>query len=188
MVILIGGSSHTGKTMVSIELVRRFGYQCICLDALKNAFVNTQIGAPGTRDDYQMRYWMWPFVAEIARYALKNDRNLILEGCYIPTEWASTFAPDELRRIRCVFLVMSERYLTTHQAEVSGFANVAEKRQTDIIDIPRLISCSQEFKSGCLASGTSFIEIDTHFDPASLQEAVQDIIQSPTPCFCSIIL
>ncbi len=188
MVILIGGSSHVGKTLVSHRLIKRFGYECISLDSLKQAFMNTQIGNPGTRSDYQMRYWMWPFVAEIVKHAIQNGRNLIIEGCYIPAEWAKSFKAYELKEIRCVFIIMSERYLEENEDEVRRHANDIEKRRFDVVDLPRLIKCSQEFKEGCLETGTYYIEIDGEYDEDSLVDAVESVIEDSDPRDGGIIL
>ena len=73
MVVLIGGSSHVGKTIIAHRLIRKHGWECISLDYLKEAFSKTQTGNPGDRSDYQMRYWMWPFVAEIVKKQSKTD-------------------------------------------------------------------------------------------------------------------
>ena len=69
MVILIGGSSHVGKTMVARYLVGRHGWECISLDFLKNAFQKARIDGCENMDDVQMRHRMWPFVAEIIKQA-----------------------------------------------------------------------------------------------------------------------
>ncbi len=181
MVILIGGSSHVGKTLVSHRLIKKYGYECLSLDSLKEAFLKTQLGNPGARGDFQMRYWMWPFAAEVIRHAIQNGRNLIVEGCYIPAEWAESFSESELREIRCVFIIMSENYLRTHEVEVRNHASDIEKRRNDYIDIERLINCSQEFKEDCLRTGTYYIEIDGEYDDESLTDAVEAVIEDTEP-------
>ena len=188
MVILIGGSSHVGKTMVSHRLIRKYGYECLSLDSLKEAFLKTQLGNPGTRGDYQMRYWMWPFAAEVVRYAIQNGRNLIVEGCYIPAEWADSFSESELKKIRCVFIVMSENYLRAHENEVRDHANDIESRKGDDIDLKRLITCSQEFKEDCLRTGTYYIEIDGEYDEDSLVDAVESVVEDDEPRERAIVL
>ena len=36
MVVLIGGSSHVGKTMIAHKLIEKHGWECISLDCLKS--------------------------------------------------------------------------------------------------------------------------------------------------------
>ena len=188
MVILIGGSSHVGKTLVSHRLIKKYAYECLSLDSLKEAFAATQIGNPGTRNDYQMRYWMWPFVAEVIKYALHNGRNLIVEGCYIPAEWAQSFSESELGEIRCVFIIMSEGSLRDHEDEVRSHASDIEKRRNDYIDIQRLVDCSREFKEDCLRTGTYYIEIAGEYDEDSLADAVEAVIEDDDPKDGAIVL
>ncbi len=188
MVILIGGSSHVGKTMVSHRLIKRYGYECLSLDSLKEAFLKTQLGEPGARSDYQMRYWMWPFVAETIKYAIRSGRNLIVEGCYIPAEWADSFSESELKEIRCVFIVMSENHLRTHEDEVRKHANDIERRRDDFIDLERLITCSREVKEDCIRTGTYYIEIDGEYDDESLVDAVESVVEDEEPRDGAIVL
>ena len=43
--------------------------------------------------------------------AIENKQNLIIEGCYIPFDWANAFAKEYLDNIKYYCLVMSERYI-----------------------------------------------------------------------------
>ena len=188
MVVLLGGSSHVGKTMIARRLVKKHGWECISLDFLKDAFIRSRLGDPGSRNDYEMRYWMWPLVAQIVRRALESGRDLILEGCYIPAEWADSFTPAELRSIRTVFIVMSEIHIRTYIDAIEHFSQRVEKRQNDVIDMARLISCSREFKEDCLKTGTFYIEIDGPYDDESLFDAVESVIQDDAHLEKGIIL
>lgn len=188
MVVLLGGSSHVGKTMIAHKLVHKYGWECISLDFLKDAFIRSQLGDPGSRNDYEMRYWMWPLVAQIVKRALESGRNLIIEGCYIPGEWADSFTSAELRHIRTVFIVMSEIHIRTHIDAIERYSQRVEKRQNDVIDMDRLISCSRDFKEDCLRTGTFYIEIDGPYDDESLFDAVESVIQDDDHLEKGIIL
>ena len=177
-----------GKTMVARRLVRKYGWECISLDMLKDAFVRSGIGDPGDRNDYEMRYWMWPFVAQIVRKALESGRDLILEGCYIPAEWADSFTSAELRGIRCVFIVMSEIHIRTNIDAIERYSQRVERRKDDVVDMARLINCSREFKEDCLRTGTFYIEIDGDYDDESLFDAVESVIQDDDHLEKGIIL
>ena len=177
MVVLIGGSSHVGKTMIAHKLIEKYGWECISLDYLKDAFINSQLGEPGKKTDYEMRYWMWPLVAEIVKRAIKGERNLIIEGCYIPGEWADSFSFKELDQIRCVFIVMSEIHIRSNINMIERKAQRVEKRPDDVIDMERLINCSREFKEDCLKTDTFYIEIDGEYDEESLFDAVESVIE-----------
>lgn len=128
MIILIGGSSHVGKTLISQKLIEKYHFPCTSLDHLKMGFIRTGKTELTVEDDYQMRYWLWPFAAEMVKTAIENNQNMILEGCYIPVEWKESFTEEYLDQIRCVYIVMSENYLRKNFHLLSDYANVIEKR------------------------------------------------------------
>jgi len=188
MVVLIGGSSHVGKTMIARKLVKKHCWECICLDYLKNAFQQAEIAGCEKLDDVGMRHRMWPFVAEIIKSALSSGRNLILEGCYIPAEWKGSFTREQLNEIRAVFIVMSESYIRSHMDEIGSFSTVVEKREKDFLDVERLVRCSADFKADCLGNETFYIEIEDEYDTESLLDAVESVIEDPDPLERGIIL
>ena len=67
MVYLIGGSSHVGKTLLAQKLMERLKIPYLSLDHLKMGFIRTGMTELTVNDDYKMRYWMWPFVAELIK-------------------------------------------------------------------------------------------------------------------------
>ena len=178
MIILIGGSSHVGKTLISQKLIEKYHFPCTSLDHLKMGFIRTGKTELTVEDDYQMRYWLWPFAAEMVKTAIENNQNMILEGCYIPREWKESFSLEYMEQIRAVFIVMSERYLRTHFDNLSKYANVIERRLDDELDLERLIKCSVEFKNDCLANKTPFIEIDEEYNLEDLVSKISKIIES----------
>lgn len=165
MIILIGGSSHVGKTFIAQKLIEKYKYQCMSLDHLKMGFIRTGRTELTVEDDYEMRYFLWPYVAEIIKTAIENDQNLILEGCYIPREWKESFSEEYLKEIRCLFIVMSEAYIRTHFDDIVRYNSVIEHRIDDQPDMERLIMCSKEFKEDCVLSETPYYEIDGKYDP-----------------------
>lgn len=164
MVILIGGSSHVGKTLLAQKLLERYHFPYVSLDHLKMGFIRSGMTELTVEDDYEMRYFMWPFVVGMIKTAVENKQNLILEGCYIPAEWKDSFDAEYLADIRSVFLVMSEDYLREHIDLVEREASVIEQRLCDEVVLERLIACSAGFKADCIAEGTPYIEIESSYD------------------------
>lgn len=171
MIILIGGSSHVGKTLLAQKLLERLHYPYLSLDHLKMGMIRTGMTELTVNDDFKMRYFLWPIAAEMIKTAIENKQNLIVEGCYIPAEWQESFTPEYLKDIRCLFLVMSEKYLRENFASVRDHANVIENRLADDPDLERLIACSQGFKEDCIARNIPYYEIDGQFD-------IEDIIRT----------
>ena len=149
MIILIGGSSHVGKTLIAQKLLERTHYPYVSLDHLKMGFIRSGRTDLTVEDDYKMRYFLWPFAAEMIKTAIENDQNMIVEGCYIPGEWKDSFTPEYLSKIYCTFITMDEEYLRANFDKVAGKASVIEKRLCDDPDLERLIICSREFKADC---------------------------------------
>lgn len=174
MIILIGGSSHVGKTLISQKLIEKFHYPCTSLDHLKMGFIRTGRTELTVNDDYKMRFWLWPFAAEMIKTAIENKQNMILEGCYIPKEWKKSFTPEYLKEIHAVFIVMSENYLRSNFEDLSKYANVIENRIADKLNLDRLIMCSKEFKEDCIENGTPYIEIDKEYNLDALLSKVEE--------------
>lgn len=176
MIILIGGSSHVGKTLISQKLIEKYHFPCTSLDHLKMGFIRTGKTELTVEDDYQMRYWLWPFAAEMVKTAIENNQNMILEGCYIPVEWKESFSEEYLHQIRCVYIVMSENYLRKNFHLLSDYANVIEKRLDDELDLERLITCSKEFKEGCIQHNIPYIEIDKEYKLDEILKRIYEIV------------
>ena len=149
MIILIGGSSHVGKTLIAQKLLERTHFPYVSLDHLKMGFIRSGRTELTVEDDDKMRYFLWPFAAEMIKTTIENDQNMIVEGCYIPGEWKDSFTPEYLSKIYCTFITMDEEYLRTNFDKVAGKASVIEKRLYDDPDLERLIICSREFKADC---------------------------------------
>lgn len=140
-------------------------------------FIRTGKTELTVEDDYQMRYWLWPFAAEMVKTAIENNQNMILEGCYIPVEWKESFTEEYLDQIRCVYIVMSENYLRKNFHLLSDYANVIEKRLDDELDLERLITCSKEFKEGCIQHNIPYIEIDKEYKLDEILKGIYEIVE-----------
>lgn len=153
-----------GKTYIAQKLMEKYKYPYISLDHLKMGFIRTKMTELTVEDDFQMRYFLWPYAAEIIKTAIENEQNLIIEGCYIPKEWKESFDEKYLKNIRCMFIVMSEEYIRNKWDDIIGYAGVIERRLDDDTDMERLIMCSKNFKQDCIENNTDFYEIDSDYD------------------------
>ena len=132
MIILITGASHTGKTALAQKLLEKYHYPYLSIDHLKMGLIrsgNTML-TPMSPDE-ELTAYLWPIVREMIKTAIENKQNLIVEGCYIPFDWAKDFEESYFAEIRYICLVMSERYIRNHFADIKGYANVIENRLDD---------------------------------------------------------
>ena len=131
MIVLITGASHTGKTFLAQKLLERYKYPYLSIDHLKMGLIRSGYTKLTPEDDAELENYLWPVVREIIKTAIENRQNLIVEGCYIPFDWAKDFNENYLEQIRYYCLVMSADYIKTHFADIKKYANVVEKRLSD---------------------------------------------------------
>ena len=132
MIILITGASHTGKTALAQKLLEQYNYPYLSIDHLKMGLIrsgNTDLTP--LSNDADLTDFLWPIVREMIKTAIENKQNLIIEGCYIPFDWADDFEKEYLKNIRYICLVMSEKYIRNHFDDIKNFANVIENRLDD---------------------------------------------------------
>ncbi len=132
MIVLITGASHTGKTALAQKLLEKYKYPYLSIDHLKMGLIrsgNTELTP--TSDDSDLIACLWPIVREMIKTAIENKQNLVVEGCYIPYDWAKDFENEYLNNMKYYCLVMSEDYIRRHFGDIKEYANVIENRLDD---------------------------------------------------------
>ena len=131
MIILITGASHTGKTALAQKLLEKYKYPYLSIDHLKMGLIRSGNTELTPMDDTELVEYLWPIVREMIKTAIENKQNLIVEGCYIPFDWAADFEQEYLENIKYYCLVMSEKYIRNHFVDIKKYANVIENRLAD---------------------------------------------------------
>ena len=131
MIILITGTSHTGKTLLAQRLLERYGYPYLSIDHLKMGLIRSGHMELTPEDDEKLTAYLWPIVREIIKTAIENRQNLIVEGCYVPFEWRQDFSEDYLSTIRFICLVMTDGYIDAHFDEIKAHGSDIESRLDD---------------------------------------------------------
>lgn len=164
MIILIGGASHTGKTLLAQRLLERYHWPYLSIDHLKMGLIRSGQTDLTPMDDDLLTDYLWPIVREMIKTAIENDQNLIVEGCYIPFDWAKDFEESYRDHIRCVFLVMSRRYITERFADIRSNASVIEFRGDDSdLSAEELIRENEKNLALCRSHGCEYILIDEDY-------------------------
>ncbi len=164
MVILIGGPSHTGKTLLADKLVKKYGYACISQDLLKMGLIRSGNTTLAPDDTEGLRPYLWNITAEIVKTAVENGQNVIAEGCYIPMNYADYFDEKYLQHIRFVCLVMSEKYIRNNFEQIVAHADDIERRLCDDVEQERLIACNRYFLRRCIECNVPYILIDDEYN------------------------
>lgn len=131
MIILITGATHTGKTNLAQKLMEKCKYPYFSIDHLKMGLIRSRNTNLTVYDDEKLTPYLWNIVKEMIKTAIENDQNLIVEGCYIPFDWAKDFDARYLKEIKYYCLVMTKQYINNHFDDIKTFANVVENRGED---------------------------------------------------------
>ncbi len=166
MIVLIAGASHTGKTLLAQRLLERYRMPCLSIDHLKMGLIRSgQTRLTPTSSDAALTAYLWPILREMIKTALENRQSLILEGSYIPFDWAAGFTPAEREQVRYFCLAMSERYIRTHFADILRHANVVEHRLDDSgCTQSSLLRENAEVLVGCRMHGIRPLLIDESYE------------------------
>lgn len=169
MIILITGASHTGKTALAQKLLEKYKWPYLSIDHLKMGLIRSGYTNLTPEDDDELTDYLWPVVREMVKTAIENDQNLIVEGCYIPFSWASDFDKEYLKHITYYCLIMSERYIREHYADIKRYASVIENRQDDKwCTFENILEANTQFLKLAEKYGVNYILIDDkyemHFD------------------------
>ncbi len=131
MILLIGGSSHTGKTNLAQKLLERYKYPYLSIDHLKMGLIRSGYTNLTVEEDDKLTEYMWPILREMIKTAIENNQNLVIEGCYLPYNWRESFAEEYLKEIRFVCLIMTSEYIEQHFEDIRAFGSVIENRLED---------------------------------------------------------
>lgn len=161
MVILITGASHTGKTLLSQQLLERYHYPYLSIDHIKMGLIRSGNTTLVPSDDEEIEAYLWPIVREIIKTAIENRQNLIVEGCYIPFDWKKDFAEGYLENIKYICLVMTASYIENNFTMIRDNASAIEKRLDDsALSVEGLVEDNRYYLEGCIRNSLEYILID----------------------------
>ena len=164
MIILIGGASHTGKTVYAQKLLEKHRYPYLSIDHLKMGLIRSGQTKLTPMDDDRLTDYLWPIVREMIKTAIENKQNLIVEGCYIPFDWQKDFSKEYMEEIQYVCLVMTRQYIENHFEDILAKANVIEHRLDDCgLNKDDLIAENEYNLAQCTAYNLPYILIDGEY-------------------------
>ena len=166
MIILITGTSHTGKTALAQRLLEKYKCPYLSIDHLKMGLIRSNnTNLTPMSDDRELTAYLWPIVCEMIKTAIENNQNLIVEGCYIPFDWQTYFTEEYLESIRYYCLVMSEKYIKQHFDDIKGYANIIENRLDDEwCTMENLLSANLEMLTLATEHNADYILIDDKYE------------------------
>lgn len=164
MIILISGSTHTGKTNFAQKLLEKYHYPYLSIDHLKMGLIRSNQTSLTVYDDEKLTDYLWNIVKEIIKTAIENKQNLIIEGCYIPFNYQDYFNEEYLKEIKYICLIMSNNYIENNINQITNNANVIENRLEDDISIKELIKDNEFNLIKCKEKNLPYHLIDNEYN------------------------
>lgn len=165
MIILITGTTHSGKTLLAQRLLEKYQYPYLSIDHLKMGLIRSHnTNLTPLSSDKDLTDYLWPIVKEIIKTAIENKQNLIIEGCYIPLDWQKDFTEIYLENIKFYCLIMSEEYIKKNFNDILEYANIIENRIDDQIDIEELIKENKWLLDKAQKNNIKYILIDDRYE------------------------
>lgn len=166
MVILITGATHTGKTCLAQKLMEQCHIPYLSQDHLKMGLIRSGYTSLTPEDpDGALTEYLWPVTREIAKTAIENKQNLIIEGCYIPFTWQSDFTEEYLREIRFLCLCFSDGYIDAQYADILRYEGCIEDRQDDgYCTLELLKKENRRFREGCAAEKLPYVLVEDDYE------------------------
>ena len=164
MIILISGSTHTGKTNFAQKLLEKYHYPYLSIDHLKMGLIRSNQTSLTVYDDEKLTDYLWDIVKEIIKTAIENKQNLIIEGCYIPFNYQDYFNEEYLKEIKYICLIMSKNYIENNINQITNNANVIENRLEDDISIKELIKDNEFNLIKCKENNLPYHLIDNEYN------------------------
>ena len=165
MVVFITGASHTGKTLLAQKLAEKYHYPCISADLIKMGLIRSGKTKLNPCQDKEIKEYLWPVLAEMAKTAVENEQNLIIEGIYIPCDWKKYFEEKYIEDIKFICLVMSEKYINRHFDKVLKYSNIAEKRIGDDFGTKEEFKEeNRQYLNSCIQNKCEYLLIDDEYD------------------------
>lgn len=178
MIYLIAGGTHLGKTTLAQKMLETYGYPYLSIDHLKMGLIRAGHTTLTPMDsDEDLTAYLWPIVREMIKTCIENDQNLIVEGCYIPFDWAKDFEDEYAEKIHALWLIFSEDYIRAHFDDVRQWASVTENRGEDpYLSIDELFADTRRNLAGCKAHGCRYHLFDTTYDlDAAMAQLVETV-------------
>ena len=165
MIILITGTSHTGKTLLAQKMLEKYNYPYMSIDHLKMGLIRSGYTDLTPLDDDALTDYLWPVVREMIKTAIENEQNLIIEGCYIPADWRQAFDDLYLKQIRFICLAMTEEYIESHFDEIIRYESEIETRSVSAdCTKDELKQCNRWFIDTFGAAGEKVVLIEGDYE------------------------
>ena len=161
MVILITGTTHTGKTLLAQNILEKYNYPYMSIDHLKMGLIRSKNTKLNVLEDDKLTDYLWPIICEIAKTVIENKQNLIIEGGYIPFDWRKDFESEYIKHIKYICLVMTDEFIESNFSEIKKHSCDIELRKDDSdLSIESLKKDNRFYRKNCQKFNLDFVQIN----------------------------
>jgi len=168
MIILIGGTSCSGKTLMAQNLLEKYKTPYFSMDHLKMGLYRTDENCGFTPMDSNevIAEKIWPITKAMIMTAIENKSNLIIEGCYLMPELVKDFDEEYLEKITTVFLGFSTDYINNNfETGIIKHRSAIELREYDEErPISQFIEEHNDFLKRCIVNDVRHFEIKSDYE------------------------
>ena len=72
MIVLIAGTTHTGKTVLAQKLLEKYKFPYLSIDHLKMGLIRSNKTTISVTDDKKLTPYIWGIIKEIIKTAIEN--------------------------------------------------------------------------------------------------------------------
>ena len=167
MVILIGGVSCTGKTVMAQKLLEKYKIPYLSIDHIKMGLIrgSKYCDFSATDGDDELTNKLWPIVKGIIKTNIENRQHIIIEGCYLHPEDIRNFEPEYLEQIIALYIGFSKDYLEKYfdSGIVEHRSEIEQKDYDDYMNRDDFIKLHSQFKDLCKSNNAKFFEINDDY-------------------------
>ena len=159
MIILIGGSTHAGKTLMAQNLMEKYRIPYTSLDHIKMGLcrISIRCGFTPLDSDERISQSLWGVIKGIADTCSENGQNIILEGCYLPPEKTAALKGD----IIIMYIILSAGYIKDNLPLIIKHENDIEKRRIcGDFSMEELMRDNEELEKKCRTFALPFVRIE----------------------------
>ena len=129
MILLIGGESCTGKTLLAQRLLEKCGIPYLSADHVKMGLIRGGLADfSAEEDDRLISDRMWGVMSGILKTVVENRQHLIMEGCYFRPALTARLEEAYRPAVLEVYLGFSDAYIRARYADILSHRDAIEHR------------------------------------------------------------
>jgi putative acetyltransferase len=167
MVILIGGTSRAGKTLLSQKLMEKYKFPYMSIDHIKMGVFRGWVNCgytPESKDEV-ITEKLWSIIKGIIMTNIENNQNIIIEGVNLPFFFFFMETDYGSKIIFCK-ICFSEEYIKNYlKTKIIKYENIIENRGYDFeYLINEFIEDNKIIIKKCKENNIKYFEINENYE------------------------